>query len=81
MILTITPNPALDRAVFVRGFRLGAVIRAEREALSPCGKGVSTSLVIHELGGVTVALGLRAGFTGQQLTALLDARGVLHDFA
>ncbi|NLF02383.1 MAG: hypothetical protein GX601_15540, partial [Anaerolineales bacterium] len=42
---------------------------------------VSTSLVIHELGGVTVALGLRAGFTGQQLTALLDARGVLHDFA
>jgi 1-phosphofructokinase family hexose kinase len=80
MILTVTPNPAVDRAIFVRDFQLGAVVRAEREAISPCGKGVSSSLVLHELGGRTRALGLQAGPTGALLTALLDDRSVPHEF-
>ena len=64
MILTLTPNPTIDRATFVRSFRLGTVVRAEREVVTPSGKGVDASLVIHELGGETVALGLNAGHTG-----------------
>jgi 1-phosphofructokinase family hexose kinase len=80
MILTVTPNPAVDRVIFVRDFQLGAVVRAEREAVSPCGKGVSSSLVLQELGGRTRALGLRAGPTGALHTALLDDRGVPHEF-
>jgi 1-phosphofructokinase family hexose kinase len=80
MILTVTPNPAVDRVIFVRDFHLGAVIRAEREAVSPCGKGVSSSLVLHELGGGTRALGLQAGPTGALHAALLDNHGVPHEF-
>jgi 1-phosphofructokinase family hexose kinase len=80
MILTLTPNPTVDRATFVRGFCLGGVVRAEREVVTPSGKGVDASLVIHELGGETLALGLNAGHTGRLLVGMLDERGVAHDF-
>ncbi len=76
MILTITPNPTIDRVFFVRGFAWGAAIRAEKETVVPSGKGVGTSLVIHELGGHTIALGLSAGHTGALHAALLDEMGV-----
>jgi 1-phosphofructokinase family hexose kinase len=79
MILTLTPNPTIDRTTFVRDFRLGAVVRAEREVVTPSGKGVDASLVIHELGGETVALGLNAGLTGDLLVAMLDRWGIAHD--
>jgi 1-phosphofructokinase family hexose kinase len=79
MILTLTPNPTIDRVMFVRNFRLGATVRGEREVVTPSGKGVGASLVIHELGGDTVAAGLNAGHTGRLLTDLLDERGVPHD--
>jgi len=80
VILTITPNPTIDRVVFVRNFRLGAIVRGEREVVTPSGKGVDGSLVIHELGGETIAAGLSAGHTGRLLTDMLDEMGVPHDF-
>jgi len=79
MILTLTPNPTIDRAVFVRGFRLNAVVRAEREAVTPSGKGVDASLVLRELGGDTLALGLNAGWTGRLLAGMLGERDIAHD--
>jgi 1-phosphofructokinase family hexose kinase len=81
MILTLTPNPTIDRAVFVRGFRLDAVVRAERETITPSGKGIDASLVLHELGADTVALGLNAGWTGRLLAGMLDEWGIPHDLA
>jgi 1-phosphofructokinase family hexose kinase len=80
MILTVTLNPTIDRVIFVRNFRLGTVVRGEREVITPSGKGVGASLVIHELGGDTVAAGLNGGFSGSLLTSLLDEMGVVHDF-
>jgi 1-phosphofructokinase family hexose kinase len=80
MILTVTPNPTIDRAVFVRDFELGAVVRAEREMVTPSGKGVDASLVIHDLGGDTVALGLNAGLNGRLHEGLMEVWGVPHDF-
>jgi len=79
MILTLTPNPTIDRAIFVRGFRLNAVVRAERETVTPSGKGVDASLVLRELGGDTLALGLNAGWTGRLLAGMLDERGIAHE--
>ena len=80
MILTLTLNPAMDRSTFVRNFRLGTVVRAEREVVVPSGKGIGSSLVIHELRGETVALGLNAGRAGRLLSELLDEVGVAHQF-
>ncbi|HEU5086046.1 MAG TPA: 1-phosphofructokinase family hexose kinase, partial [Roseiflexaceae bacterium] len=80
MILTITPNPTLDRAVFVQHFQLGAIVRGEREVLTPSGKGVDVSLVLHALGHPTLASGLQAGRQGRLAVDLLTERGVPHDF-
>jgi 1-phosphofructokinase family hexose kinase len=80
MILTVTPNPTLDRAVFVRNFRLGTIVRAEKEVLTPSGKGVDASLVLHELGHPTLATGLVAGHNGRLVVELLDELGIAHDF-
>ena len=41
---------------------------------------MDASLVIHELGGDTIALGLNAGLSGSLLCGLLDEWGVRHDF-
>ena len=79
MILTLTPNPTIDRTIFVRNFRLGAIVRGERETVVPSGKGVGSSLVIHELGGETTVLGLKAGFTGDWHASLLDKGGIPND--
>jgi 1-phosphofructokinase len=78
-ILTLTPNPTIDRVIFCRNFRLGTVVRAERETVIPSGKGVDASLVIHELGGATVVLGLTAGLNGRLHRDLLEAWGIAHD--
>lgn len=80
MILTVTPSPTLDRVVFVRHFRLGAILRAEKEVLGPSGKGVDASLVLHQLGHPTLATGLMAGHNGRLAVTLLDEMGIDHDF-
>jgi 1-phosphofructokinase family hexose kinase len=79
MILTLTPNPTIDRVIFCRNFALDTVVRAEREAVTPCGKGVNASMVLHELGGDTLVLGLQAGFMGGYHAFLLDELGIKHD--
>jgi len=80
MILTLTPNPTVDRVLFLRDFQLGATLRAEREVVTPSGKGVDASLVIAELGTDTVAIGLQAGHNGRLLTRLLNERGIRNEF-
>ncbi len=80
MILTVTPNPTIDRAFFLRHFRLGAILRAEREVAAPSGKGVDVSLIVQRLGGETRALGLTAGHTGRIHRAMLDDEGLPHHF-
>lgn len=80
MILTVTPNTAIDRVMFVRGFRLGRKVGATAEAYAPAGKGVGASLTTNELGGETLASGLAAGHAGRRLRQMLDAMGIAHDF-
>lgn len=78
MILTVTGNPTIDRVLFVRDFAMQDVVRAEREVVSPSGKGIDVSLILHELGAPTLAISLNAGLSGVMLTALLTERGVPH---
>ena len=76
MILTVTANPTIDRVLFVRDFAMQDVVRAEREVVSPSGKGIDVSLILHELGAKTLAISLNAGLSGTMLAALLEKRGV-----
>lgn len=80
MIYTVTFNPSLDYIVTVNDFRMGVVNRTSREILFPGGKGVNVSMVLKNLGCESTALGFAAGFTGQELTRLLEEKGINADF-
>ena len=71
MIYTITFNPALDYYMNVNQFRLGEVNRAESERMKAGGKGINVSIVLHNLGMDTKALGFLAGFTGVLIARIL----------
>lgn len=81
MILTVTPNTALDRVYFLE--RLERNRRNQACDALECmgGKGCNVSLVLRELGEETVATGLAAGGAGRRMEALLRAAGVVADFA
>lgn len=80
MIWTVTFNPALDYAVYLPDFALGATNRAEREELTCGGKGINVSIVLRELGMETKALGFLAGLTGEVIRHMLEDKDVPHDF-
>lgn len=75
MILTVTPNPTIDRILFVHDFAMQDVVRAEREVVAPSGKGLDVSIILHDFGVDTLAIGLAAGLSGDMLVALVAERG------
>jgi 1-phosphofructokinase len=64
MILTVTPNIALDRLVVVREFQAGRQSRAQFGFTQAGGSGVHAALIIQALGGESRAIGLLGGHTG-----------------
>ena len=80
MIYTVTFNPSLDYIVTVEDFRLGLTNRTDSEYMLPGGKGINVSTVLKNLGIESTALGFVAGFTGKEVTRMLDEMGVHSDF-
>ena len=80
MIYTLTLNPALDYAVSVPNFKTGSVNRTQSEKILPGGKGINVSVVLHNLGVESVALGFIAGFTGEEIKRLAEELGCKTDF-
>lgn len=80
MIYTVTLNPSLDYIVSVDNMQLGVVNRTAKEIMNPGGKGVNVSLVLQNLGYDSVALGFQAGFTGKEISRLMEERGIRAEF-
>ena len=80
MILTVTPNSALDRVIFLRDFAWGHTIRADGALWSPGGKAIDASWVLAELGQECLATGFLAGESGAFLQRMLQSHGVRTDF-
>ncbi|MGW5556524.1 1-phosphofructokinase [Micromonospora sp. NPDC003944] len=76
MIVTVTLNPSLDRAVEVDSLTRGEVIRAAAAHLDPGGKGVNVSRALLANGVPSVAVVPSGGDEGNQLIRLLEAEGV-----
>ncbi|MET8359819.1 1-phosphofructokinase [Micromonospora sp. NPDC005171] len=76
MIVTVTLNPSLDRAVEVDSLTRGEVIRAATAHLDPGGKGVNVSRALLANGVPSVAVLPSGGDEGSQLIRLLKAEGV-----
>lgn len=76
MILTLTPNPSLDRTIEVDEIVRGEVHRARASRVDPGGKGVNLSRVLAAHQVRTIAVLPAGGAEGAQLTDLLAAVGV-----
>lgn len=76
MIVTLTPNPSLDRALHLERLERGEVNRAAATHLHPGGKGINVSraLAAHDVPSRAVLPS--GGPDGAQLVALLAAQGV-----
>jgi 1-phosphofructokinase family hexose kinase len=80
MILTVTPNPMLDKTLWVKSFTPGVTHRASRAVTIGSGKGINVSRALLALGEQTLATGFLGGYTGVQVRKLLDDENLPHDF-
>ena len=71
MILTVTPNPCVDKTVFIDRLEPGARIRSPKCTCIPGGKGSNVSRAVKALGGDTAALVLVGGPTGQHVVDMI----------
>jgi 1-phosphofructokinase family hexose kinase len=78
MILTVTPNPAIDLTWHVDRLNPGATHRVPTGASRAGGKGVNAARVLHHTGHEVLALATAGGATGDDLQADLAASGMPH---
>ncbi|MBV6699709.1 1-phosphofructokinase [Kitasatospora aureofaciens] len=76
MIVTITPNPSLDRTYELGTLTPGEVNRAEHDRLDPGGKGVNVSRALTAAGHRTTAVLPLGGPSGRLLRDLLRGQGI-----
>jgi 1-phosphofructokinase len=76
MIVTLTPNPSLDRTLQLQTLVRGGVNRAGGGRIDPGGKGVNVSRALARHGVKTVAVLPLGGPDGAVLADLLAAQGV-----
>lgn len=78
MIVTVTPNPSVDRTMSVEALPRGAVIRSARTQSEPSGKGVNVALALRTHGHDAVAVLPVGGPAGVQILEMLRAAGLEH---
>ena len=76
MIYTVTLNPSLDYFASADSFTAGKTNRTHNEYIVPGGKGLNVSMMLARLGMESTAIAFSAGFTGMELTRLLQEANV-----
>lgn len=76
MIVTVTPNPSLDRTVELPELVRGEVLRATSSRVDPGGKGVNVARALAAAGRTTLAVLPSGGAVGARLADLLAPAGV-----
>ncbi len=79
-IVTVTPNPGLDRTLTVPRIIFNQMMRATAVRLDWGGKGFNVSRALQALGVESVAMGFIGGATGQMLERGLSDMGIATDF-
>lgn len=76
MILCLTPNPGIDRTMYVDELQIGEVHRAKKVLEAAGGKGLNVARAIHTLGGTPLCMGPIGGHTGHLLAQLAQQEGL-----
>ncbi|QPM67554.1 1-phosphofructokinase family hexose kinase [Atribacter laminatus] len=77
MILIVTPNPCIDKTLFVESIVPKAKIKVEKVKEIAGGKGSNVSRVLHRLGVEVGHFIILGGHTGQRVKNLMELDGVL----
>jgi 1-phosphofructokinase family hexose kinase len=64
MILCVTPNPAIDRTLLVRGHAQGGTLRTQETVVVAGGKGLNVARTVKLLGGTPLCAGFLGGHSG-----------------
>jgi hexose kinase, 1-phosphofructokinase family len=78
MIVTVTPNPAVDLTYHVDAFLPGETLRVDGAASRAGGKGVNVARVARQMGERVVVLATAGGATGSEFADDLTASGLDH---
>ena len=76
MIVTVTPNPSVDRTLFVDALLPGKIMRSSRSWSEPSGKGVNVALALHAHDRPTLAVLPVGGPAGAHLVEMLNGAGL-----
>ncbi|MBE7550277.1 MAG: hexose kinase [Anaerolineales bacterium] len=80
MLLTITPNPTIDRMLHVPTLTTGLVHRATSMQVGAGGKGLNVARAARTLGGKVMVTAPLAGHSGRLLADLLALEGLPADW-
>ena len=80
MILTVTPNSAIDWALFIPHFEWGGSLQADKAVWGMAGKSTGAAWILGKLGVDTIAMGFAAGTSGEKMIELLEQKNVETDF-
>lgn len=76
MILSVCPNPSVDKFLHLEELRPGQVNRSQKELAFPGGKGTHVALAVRELGFESKLAGLWGGPTGNWIKDECSSLGI-----
>jgi 1-phosphofructokinase family hexose kinase len=76
MFLSVCPNTALDKILFIDEWVAGTPMRTDRIVNCVGGKGLNSAVVLSHLGVETKSIGFFAGSVGRELIDLVEGYGI-----
>lgn len=76
MILSLTPNPCVDKTIFVPEFNHGDRIRSEKYSCIAGGKGCNVARAVKTLGYASNSMVIVGGHAGRHVVEMIEADGV-----
>jgi 1-phosphofructokinase family hexose kinase len=80
MLVAVTPNPAIDRTLYVPTLTVGAIHRTAEVRLAAGGKGLNVTRAARILGGAVLATAPLAGHAGRIVASLAAEEGLPSDW-
>ena len=72
MILSVTPNPCVDKTVFIDALKIGTFMRSQRYTCVPGGKGNNCARAVKTLGRACKAMPIVGGHTGAHVVEMIE---------
>jgi len=72
MILTVTPNPCVDKTVFIDDLKVGTFMRSKKCTCVPGGKGTNCARAVKTLGRTCKAMVIVGGHPGAHVVEMIE---------